>query len=198
MFTLGITGGIAAGKSTATNFFAKKGIDIIDADEISRDLQKKGQAGYEAIVKKYGSEVLMADESIDRTKLREIAFKNSADKKWLEELMHPLIRENILEAFGNINSKWAIYSAPLWGPKNKFDRVLVVDAPEKLQVERIANRDKSTKKIAESIIKTQMNRHERISYSDDFLINDSTPEDFEKKLNFYFEIYEKLANEEKN
>tara|TARA_Y100000741_G_scaffold57032_1_gene39584 strand:- start:932 stop:1528 length:597 start_codon:yes stop_codon:yes gene_type:complete len=198
MFTLGITGGIAAGKSTATNFFAKKGVDIIDADEISRDLQKKGQAGYEAIVKKYGSEVLMADESIDRTKLREIAFKNSADKKWLEELMHPLIRENILEAFGNINSKWAIYSAPLWGPKNKFDRVLVVDAPEKLQVERIANRDKSTKKIAESIIKTQMNRHERISYSDDFLINDSTPEDFEKKLNFYFEIYEKLANEEKN
>ena len=198
MFTLGITGGIAAGKSTATNFFAKKGIDIIDADEISRDLQKKGQAGYEAIVKKYGSEVLMADESIDRTKLREIAFKNSADKKWLEELMHPLIRENILEAFGKINSKWAIYSAPLWGPKNKFDRVLVVDAPEKLQVERIANRDKSTKKIAESIIKTQMNRHERISYSDDFLINDSTPEDFEKKLNFYFEIYEKLANEEKN
>tara|TARA_Y100000748_G_scaffold46569_1_gene35072 strand:- start:1280 stop:1876 length:597 start_codon:yes stop_codon:yes gene_type:complete len=198
MFTLGITGGIAAGKSTATNFFAKKGVDIIDADEISRDLQKKGQAGYEAIVKKYGSEVLMADESIDRTKLREIAFKNSADKKWLEELMHPLIRENILEAFGKINSKWAIYSAPLWGPKNKFDRVLVVDAPEKLQVERIANRDKSTKKIAESIIKTQMNRHERISYSDDFLINDSTPEDFEKKLNFYFEIYEKLANEEKN
>ena len=177
MFTLGITGGIAAGKSTATNFFAKKGVDIIDADEISRDLQKKGQAGYEAIVKKYGSEVLMADESIDRTKLREIAFKNSADKKWLEELMHPLIRENILEAFGNINSKWAIYSAPLWGPKNKFDRVLVVDAPEKLQVERIANRDKSTKKIAESIIKTQMNRHERISYSDDFLIKDSTPED---------------------
>tara|TARA_X000000368_G_scaffold246000_1_gene194352 strand:+ start:406 stop:1002 length:597 start_codon:yes stop_codon:yes gene_type:complete len=198
MFTLGITGGIAAGKSTATNFFAKKGVDIIDADEISRDLQKKGQAGYEAIVKKYGSEVLMADESIDRTKLREIAFKNSADKKWLEELMHPLIRENILEAFGKINSKWAIYSAPLWGPKNKFDRVLVVDAPENLQVERIANRDKSTKKIAESIIKTQMNRHERISYSDDFLINDSTPEDFEKKLNFYFEIYEKLANEEKN
>ena len=198
MFTLGITGGIATGKSTATNFFAKKGIDIIDADEISRDLQKKGQAGYEAIVKKYGSEVLMADESIDRTKLREIAFKNSADKKWLEELMHPLIRENILEAFGNINSKWAIYSAPLWGPKNKFDRVLVVDAPEKLQVERIANRDKSTKKIAESIIKTQMNRHERISYSDDFLINDSTPEDFEKKLNFYFEIYETLANEEKD
>ena len=198
MFTLGITGGIAAGKSTATNFFAKKGIDIIDADEISRNLQKKGQAGYEAIVEKYGSKVLMADESLDRTKLREIAFKKQADKKWLEELMHPLIREKILEAFGNINSKWAIYSAPLWGPRNKFNRVLVIDAPENLQIERIANRDKSTKKIAESIIKNQMNRNERISYSNDLLINDDSLENFEKKLEFYFQIYEKLANEEKD
>ena len=198
MFTLGITGGIATGKSTATNFFAKKGIDIIDADEISRNLQKKGQAGYEVIVEKYGSKVLMADESLDRTKLREIAFKKQADKKWLEELMHPLIREKILEAFGNIDSKWAIYSAPLWGPRNKFNRVLVIDAPENLQIERIANRDKSTKKIAESIIKNQMNRNERISYSNDLLINDDSLENFEKKLEFYFQIYEKLANEEKD
>tara|TARA_X000000368_G_scaffold123940_1_gene97191 strand:- start:1232 stop:1828 length:597 start_codon:yes stop_codon:yes gene_type:complete len=198
MFTVGITGGIATGKSTATDFFAKKGIDIIDADEISRNLQKKGQAGYEAIVEKYGSKVLMADESLDRTKLREIAFEKQADRKWLEELMHPLIREKILEAFGNINSKWAIYSAPLWGPRNKFNRVLVIDAPENLQVERIANRDKSTKKIAESIIKNQMNRNERISYSDDLLVNDDSLENFEKKLEFYFRIYEKLANEEKN
>tara|TARA_A100000164_G_C21820761_1_gene730235 strand:+ start:59 stop:655 length:597 start_codon:yes stop_codon:yes gene_type:complete len=198
MFTVGITGGIATGKSTATDFFAKKGIDIIDADEISRNLQKKGQAGYEAIVEKYGSKVLMADESLDRTKLREIAFEKQADRKWLEELMHPLIREKILEAFGNINSKWAIYSAPLWGSRNKFNRVLVIDAPENLQVERIANRDKSTKKIAESIIKNQMNRNERISYSDDLLVNDDSLENFEKKLEFYFCIYEKLANEEKN
>jgi len=198
MFTVGITGGIATGKSTATDFFAKKGIDIIDADEISRNLQKKGQAGYEAIVEKYGSKVLMPDESLDRAKLREIAFKKQADKKWLEELMHPLIREKILEAFGNIDSKWAIYSAPLWGPRNKFNRVLVIDAPENLQIERIANRDKSTKKIAESIIKNQMNRNERISYSDDLLVNDDSLENFEKKLEFYFRIYEKLANEEKN
>ena len=104
---------IAMGYSYVTPDVAKKGINIIDADEISRNLQKKGQAGYEAIVKKYGSEVLMADESLDRTKLREIAFKKQADKKWLEELMHPLIREKILEAFRNINSKWTIYSAPL-------------------------------------------------------------------------------------
>ena len=198
MFTVGITGGIATGKSTATDFFAKKGIDIIDADEISRDLQKKGQIGYEAILKKYGSEFLTNTDELDREKLREIAFKNEEDKKWLEELMHPLIREKILVAFGNVNSKWAIYSAPLWGPKNKFDRVLVVDAPENLQIERIANRDKSTKKIAQSIIKTQINRKERISYSDDLIINDGSIKDLHKKLDFYFRLYEKLANEEKN
>ena len=198
MFTVGITGGIATGKSTATDFFAKKGIDIIDADEISRDLQKKGQIGYEAILKKYGSEFLTNTDELDREKLREIAFKNEENKKWLEELMHPLIREKILVAFGNVNSKWAIYSAPLWGPKNKFDRVLVVDAPENLQIERIANRDKSTKKIAQSIIKTQINRKERISYSDDLIINDGSIKDLHKKLDFYFRLYEKLANEEKN
>ncbi len=198
MFTVGITGGIATGKSTATDFFAEKGIDIVDADEISRSLQEKGQIGYESIVKKYGSKVLTNGEDLDREKLREIAFKNESDKKWLEELMHPLIREKILEAFGSINSKWAIYSAPLWGPKNKFNRVLVIDAPENLQIERIKNRDKSTKKIAENIIKTQMNRNERTSYSDDLLINDGSVEDFKKKLDFYFQIYEKLANEEKN
>jgi len=198
MFTVGITGGIATGKSTATDFFAKKGIDIIDADEISRDLQKKGQIGYEAILKKYGSEFLTNTDELDREKLREIAFKNEENKKWLEELMHPLIREKILVAFRNVNSKWAIYSAPLWGPKNKFDRVLVVDAPENLQIERIANRDKSTKKIAQSIIKTQINRKERISYSDDLIINDGSIKDLHKKLDFYFRLYEKLANEEKN
>ena len=82
MFTVGITGGIATGKSTATDFFAKKGIDIIDADEISRNLQEKGQVGYEAIVKKYGSKVLANNEELDRGKLREIAFKNKADKKF--------------------------------------------------------------------------------------------------------------------
>ncbi len=198
MFTLGITGGIATGKSTATDFFTKKGIDIVDADIISRELQTQGQAGYQAIQKRYGSKVLANDKELDRAKLRELAFENELEKKWLEELMHPLISEKIIEAFGKVESKWSIYSAPLWGPKNRFSRVLVIDAPEELQVMRIANRDKSTKTIAENIIKTQINRNERISYSNDLIINDSSIEDFEKKLDFYFQIYDRLADEEKN
>ena len=198
MFTLGLTGGIATGKSTATDFFAKKGIDIVDADEISRDLQKKGQVGYEAILKKYSPSILTHEGDIDRAKLREIAFKDESEKNWLEELMHPLIRQEILVAFSKIKSKWAIYSAPLWSSKNKFDRVLVIDAPEKIQIQRISDRDKSTKKTAKEIIKTQMKRNKRISFSDDLLINDDSMEVFKRKLEFYFTIYEKQANEEKN
>ena len=108
------------------------------------------------------------------------------------------VPEEILVAFSKIKSKWAIYSAPLWSSKNKFDRVLVIDAPEKIQIQRISNRDKSTKKTAKEIIKTQMKRNKRISFSDDLLINDDSMEVFKRKLEFYFMIYEKQANEEKN
>ena len=110
MFTLGITGGIATGKSTATDFFTKKGIDIVDADIISRELQTKGQAGYQAIQKRYGSKVLANDKELDRAKLRELAFENELEKKWLEELMHPLISEKIIEAFGKVESKSVSYT----------------------------------------------------------------------------------------
>ena len=86
----------------------------------------------------------------------------------------------------------------LWSSKNKFDRVLVIDAPEKIQIQRISDRDKSTKKTAKEIIKTQMKRNKRISFSDDLLINDDSMEVFKRKLEFYFMIYEKQAYEEKN
>ena len=137
MFVLGLTGGIASGKTTATDFFSKKGIDVVDADEISRNLQKKGQAGYLEILKRYGKDILGAGDEIDRKKLREIAFSQESEKQWLEDLMHPLIRETTMNAFNNVKSKWSIYSAPLWNDQNKFERVLVIDAPKHLQIQRI-------------------------------------------------------------
>ena len=97
MFTVGITGGIATGKSLATNFFSAKGIEVIDADKISRSLQEPGQAGYEAIVKKFGAAVLSKDQTIIRSKLRTLAFSNKDTKKWLEDLMHPMIGQKVLE-----------------------------------------------------------------------------------------------------
>ena len=96
MFIIGLTGGVASGKTTATNYFLSKGIEIIDADEISRSFQMKGTEGYQKIIKKFGKEILNADESINRIMLRKLAFKNEANKKWLEDLMHPMIQKEVL------------------------------------------------------------------------------------------------------
>ena len=198
MFTVGITGGIATGKSLATDFFAAKDIDIIDADKISRSLQEPGQVGYEAIVKKLGDAVLSEDKTIIRSKLRNLAFRNNETKKWLEDLMHPLIGQIVLEGFEQAKSKWAIYSAPLWSEKNKFDRIMVIDAPKALQIERIIKRDKSSAELAEQIVDQQLHRNKRVGFANDFLMNDSTIESFEGKLDFYFYLYNKLADGSKN
>jgi|TARA_A100001015_G_C15036474_1_gene736562 dephospho-CoA kinase len=198
MFTVGITGGIATGKSLATDFFAAKDIDIIDADKISRSLQEPGQVGYEAIVKKLGDAVLSEDKTIIRSKLRNLAFRNNETKKWLEDLMHPLIGQIVLEGFEQAKSKWAIYSAPLWSEKNKFDRIMVIDAPKALQIERIIKRDKSSAELAEQIVDQQLHRNKRVGFANDFLMNDSTIESFEGKLDFYFNLYNKLADGSKN
>ncbi len=195
MFTVGITGGIATGKSLATDFFAAKDIDIIDADKISRSLQEPGQAGYKAIVKKLGDAVLSEDKTIIRSKLRNLAFSSNETKKWLEDLMHPMIGQRVLEGFEKAKSKWAIYSAPLWSEKNKFDRIMVIDAPKALQIERIIKRDKSSAELAEQIVDQQLHRNKRVGFANDFLMNDSCIESFESKLDFYFNLYNKLADD---
>ena len=195
MFTVGITGGIATGKSLATDFFAGKDIDIIDADKISRSLQEPGQAGYEAIVKKFGTAVLSKDQTIIRSELRTLAFSNKDTKKWLEDLMHPMIAQKVLNGFEQAKSKWAVYSAPLWSEKNKFNRVMVIDAPRSKQIERIIKRDNSSVELAGQIVDQQLLRHQRAGFANDFLMNDSSIESFERKLDFYFNLYNKLADD---
>ena len=195
MFTVGLTGGVAAGKSTATNFFIEKGITVVDADIISRNLQLKGEVGYEKIVKKFSDEILDSYGEIDRKKIREIAFSDPKNKKWLEDLMHPIIGNEVIKQFEQVESIWAIYSAPLWSRKNVFNRTLVIDAPKEIQLQRIIERDNCSKEVAEQVIAQQISSIERNCYATDLLINDSSLEEFKNKLQFYFELYNNLANE---
>jgi dephospho-CoA kinase len=194
MFSVGLTGGVATGKTTASNFFSEKGIDIIDADEISRSLQSIGASGYQEIVKKFGNEILNIDKSINRKTLREIAFKEPEQKKWLEDLMHPMIRDEVIKQFEEVESVWAIYSAPLWSNKNVFNRTLVIDAPKHLQLARIKERDSINPEIAEGIINAQISSNDRINYATDLIINDATIDAFNSKLDFYYNLYSKLAS----
>jgi len=195
MFNVGLTGGVASGKTTASNFFSKKGIDIIDADEISRSLQLEGASGYQEIVKRFGNKILNIDKSINRKTLREIAFKEPEQKKWLEDLMHPMIRDEVVKQLEAVESVWAIYSAPLWSNKNVFNRTLVIDTPKDVQLQRIIARDNCTKEVAEQVIAQQISSNERNCFATDLIVNDSSLKDFENKLEFYFELYNNLANE---
>ena len=195
MFTVGLTGGVAAGKSTATNFFIGKDIEVIDADVISRNLQLKGEAGYTKIVEKFSSDILDVNNEIDRKKIRAIAFSDPNNKKWLEDLMHPMIRDEVIKQFQKAKSTWAIYSAPLWSDKNIFNRTLVIDAPKDVQLQRIIARDNCTKEVAEQVIAQQISSTERNCYATDLIVNDGALEDFKNKLEFYFELYNNLANE---
>ena len=195
MFSVGLTGGVATGKTTASNFFSEKGIDIIDADEISRSLQSIGATGYQEIVKKFGNEILNIDKSINRKTLREIAFNDLNNKKWLEGLMHPMIRDEVIKQFEKVESTWAIYSAPLWSEKNIFNRTLVIDASREVQLQRIITRDSCSEEVAEKVIAQQISSTERNCYATDLIFNDSSLEEFKNKLEFYFELYNKLANE---
>ena len=193
MFILGLTGGIATGKTTATDFFASKGIEIIDADEISRSLQLKGAAGYSEVVKEFGKDILDDAEEINRSALRKIAFANKTNKEKLEGIMHPLIRAEIMQGFENIKSKWGIYSAPLWSNRNKFKRTLVINSSPHIQSQRIKARDNSSDEVIKKILTEQMSYKERISFADDLIFNDGSLETFLAKLDFYYKLYDKLA-----
>jgi dephospho-CoA kinase len=170
MFSVGLTGGVATGKTTASNFFSEKGIDIIDADEISRSLQSIGASGYQEIVKKFGNEILNIDKSINRKTLREIAFNDLNNKKWLEGLMHPMIRDEVIKQFEKVESTWAIYSAPLWSEKNIFNRTLVIDASREVQLQRIITRDSCSEEVAEKVIAQQISSTERNCYATDLIL----------------------------
>ena len=193
MFILGLTGGIATGKTTATDFFASKGIEIIDADEISRSLQLKGAAGYSEVVKEFGKDILDDAEEINRSALRKIAFANKTNKEKLEGIMHPLIRAEIMQGFENIKSKWGIYSAPLWSNRNKFKRTLVINSSPHIQSQRIKARDNSSDEVIKKILSEQMSYKERISFADDLIFNDGSLETFLAKLDFYYKLYDRLA-----
>ena len=193
MFILGLTGGIATGKTTATDFFASKGIEIIDADEISRSLQLKGAAGYSQVLQEFGKDILDDNEEINRSALRKIAFANKTNKEKLEGIMHPLIRAEIMQGFENIKSKWGIYSAPLWSNRNKFKRTLVINSSPHIQSQRIKARDNSSDEVIQKILTEQMSYKERISFADDLIFNDGSLETFLAKLDFYYKLYDKLA-----
>lgn len=177
MLVIGLTGGIASGKTTISDEFFSLGITIIDTDKISRALLEPGQTGFQEIVKKLGDSILLENGNIDRRKLRRQVFSDDALKAWLESMLHPLILQSARHQINQCNqSPYIILVVPLLF-ESKFeclvDRVLVVDCARETQLERLIARDKIDKPLAEKMLDQQWSNQDRLSQADDIIRNDS-------------------------
>lgn len=171
---IGVTGGIASGKTTVTDIFAEKGITVIDADVISREVVMHGEPALDKIVEKFGTAVLLSNGNLNREKLREIVFSTPSAKDWLNALLHPIIRERMLNQCEQAQSSYCILSIPLLfenGLDAIVDRVLVVDTSEQMQLKRALSRDGSSKQIIEQIMRSQVSRQARLEGADEVIDN---------------------------
>lgn len=174
-WVLGLTGGIGSGKSAVVQEFGRLGVHWVDADHAARWVVEAGRPALRMIAERFGETVLAPDGSLDRAKLRELVFREPAQRKWLEELLHPLIRQEVAEHLARATSPYAIMVSPLLvesGQYRQVDRVLVVDVPEALQLERAIRRDQSSEEQIRAILKAQASREERLRHADDVLVND--------------------------
>ena len=174
---VGITGGIGSGKTAATDRFMQLGVDVVDADLMSREVVQPGRPALQAIARHYGSDnVLMSDGTLNRRALREIIFADAAEKKWLENLLHPLIREEILQRLQRCKPPYCLLSSPLLLETDQHklcDRVLLIDAPESLQLSRTRARDQASEDAVKSIMASQLSRAQRRAAADDIIENDA-------------------------
>jgi len=174
-FVVGITGGIGSGKSAVSDRFKALGIEIVDADIASRAVVKPGMPALEDIRAHFGDAIILPDGSLDRAALRQKVFADTAERKWLEGLLHPRILEWIRSELAATRSVYAILVSPLLfesGQYRQTHRVLVVDVPERVQLERTMARDANSETQVRAIMAAQMKREERIARADDVIVND--------------------------
>lgn len=192
---IGLTGGIGSGKTAVSETFEKLGITVVDADLASRVVVEKGKPCLEEIAKHFGDDILNENDELNRAKLREIIFNSDSEKLWLESLLHPAIAEQIKDELNASKSPYTILVSPLLLETNQrdfCDKVLVVDVPIELQMERTTKRDGVSKDQVKSIIKSQINRDERLQLADEIIINEGSIEDLEMIVR---ELHKKLISE---
>lgn len=174
-WVLGLTGGIASGKSAAAQRFAELGVHVVDADQASRWVVEPGRPALAQLVARYGPGLLQADGSLDRAALRKVIFEDAQERRWVEALLHPLIANEIAESLASATSPYAVFVSPLMVESGQYritQRLLVVDAPEALRVERTLARDNTNPAQVQAILKAQASREERLRHADDVLVND--------------------------
>ncbi len=176
MIRIGLTGGIASGKSTVAKLFGALGVPIIDTDQIAREVVEPGQPPLERLVERFGTGILTPDGHLDRPKLREIVFSDPKARADLEALTHPAIGTAVEALSAAAGGPYQILVIPLLVEKGlgaRLDRVLVVDCPEELQIHRLQARDGSTLEQAQAILNAQTSRAVRLKAAHDVILNES-------------------------
>ncbi len=177
-YVVGIAGGIGSGKTAVSEAFHSLGIEIADADVAARRVVEPGQPALAAIAERFGADVLLGDGTLNRGGLRERIFDDVAERRWLESLLHPLINRWIRDRLAAAESPYAILVNPLMRARDpRADRILVVDVPEQLQIERTKARDGVAESQVRSIIASQLDRQSRLALADDVLTNDGSLDD---------------------
>ncbi len=197
-FRVALSGGIASGKSTVANLFAAHGVPLIDTDLIAREVVEPGQPALTAVAQVFGSDVLDPDGRLDRRRLRDIIFNDATARTRLEAILHPAIRaemdrQSVAAAQAGPYQVLVIPLLAEGGRREHVDRVLVVDAPETVQVERLIKRDAVTREQAEASLRAQAQRATRLSIADDVVTNTGRVEDLREQVAALHERYVKLA-----
>ncbi len=175
-FIIGLTGGIGSGKTTVANLFAEHNITIVDADIIARDVVSIGSPALAHISAHFGENFIQANGQLDRALLRKQIFSNDADKLWLNNLLHPLIRVQLIEQLKAAQSTYCLLVAPLLienSLTSLVNRVLVIDVSETTQISRTIARDNNSAEQVQAIIASQASRTVKQDHADDLLNNDS-------------------------
>ena len=171
---IALTGGIGSGKSTVAALFAKRGAPVIDADSIARELAAPGRPALQKMIEAFGQNIIQANGALDRKKLREIIFDDQTAKARLEAILHPLIYAEIDRRIDRVEYPYCLAVIPLLfetGRQARFDRVLLIDVPERLQLERALGRDRSSPALIKKMIASQITRVDRLQYSADVIDN---------------------------
>lgn len=198
MFLIGLTGGIGSGKSTAAQHFRNLGVDVVDVDAVSRSVTAAGGAGIDAVREAFGDGAVDASGAMNRAYIRELVFENPSERKRLEGILHPIIQRESLKALEAATSPYCIVDVPLlfesgfW--KAKADRILVVDVPQEVQIERVKLRSGLTEERILSIIRAQTSRGDRIALADDIVSNTLGKEDLQRAVGLLHQKYLSMAD----
>jgi len=193
---IGLTGGIASGKSTVAALFAARGATVIDTDQIAREVVLPGRPAFASLVRVLGREILRADGHIDRPRLRQRIFEDPATRRIVEDILHPGILAELTRLAETLPGPYQLLVIPLLvetGRSQLVDRVLVVDCPEEQQVERLMRRDGETRESAARALAAQATRAERLAAADDVIVNDRGPEELAARVAELDDRYRQLG-----